>query len=274
MPQLKKNAIFFSHSILFLYICNRFQDIKNIYNHLIHNTMGRAFEYRKARKLKRWGNMARTFTRIGKEIEIAVKAGGPDPAANLRLRLLMQTAKNESMPKENVERAIKRATSKDTSDYKEVVYDGKGPHGIAIVVETATDNPTRTVANLRAAFVRGKGELGTMGMNDFLFERKCSFVVAYKDGIDMDQLELELIDCDIDELFRDEDEIMIYADFKNYGPISKYLEDNNYEIKSFKFERIPLTLRELSPEEQEDVNGLIERLENDDDVVNVFHNMA
>ena len=274
MPQLKKNAIFFSHSILFLYICTRFQDIKNIYNHLIHNTMGRAFEYRKARKLKRWGNMARTFTRIGKEIEIAVKAGGPDPAANLRLRLLMQTAKNESMPKENVERAIKRATSKDTSDYKEVVYDGKGPHGIAIVVETATDNPTRTVANLRAAFVRGKGELGTMGMNDFLFERKCSFVVAYKDGIDMDQLELELIDCDIDELFRDEDEIMIYADFKNYGPISKYLEDNNYEIKSFKFERIPLTLRELSPEEQEDVNGLIERLENDDDVVNVFHNMA
>ncbi|MBR1785353.1 MAG: YebC/PmpR family DNA-binding transcriptional regulator [Bacteroidales bacterium] len=236
--------------------------------------MGRAFEYRKARKLKRWGNMARTFTRIGKEIEIAVKAGGPDPAANLRLRLLMQTAKNESMPKENVERAIKRATSKDTSDYKEVVYDGKGPHGVAVVVETATDNPTRTVANLRAAFVRGKGELGTMGMNDFLFERKCTFTVAWQDGIDMDELELELIDCDIDEVFRDEDEIVISADFKNYGNISKFLEEKGLEIKSFKFERIPLTLRELSPEEQEDVNGLLERLENDDDVVNVFHNMA
>ncbi len=205
--------------------------------------MGRAFEYRKARKLKRWGNMARTFTRIGKEIEMAVKAGGPDPASNLRLRLLMQNAKNESMPKENVERAIKRAISKDTTDYKEVVYDGKGPHGIAVVVETATDNPTRTVANLRAA-------------------------------IDMDELELELCDYDIDEVFRDEDEIMIYADFKNYGPISKYLEDHNLEIKSFKFERIPLTMRELTPEEQEDVNGLLERLENDDDVVNVFHNMA
>jgi len=122
--------------------------------------------------------------------------------------------------------------------------------------------------------VRGKGELGTMGMNDFLFERKCSFVVAWRDDIDMDELELELIDCDIDEVFRDEDEIMIYADFKNYGPISKYLEDKGYEIKSFKFERIPLTMRELSPEEQEDVNGLIERLEADDDVVNVFHNMA
>lgn len=236
--------------------------------------MGRAFEYRKARKLKRWGNMARTFTRIGKEIEIAVKAGGPDPDNNVRLRLLMQTAKTENMPKENVERAIKRAVSKDTSDYKEVVYDGKGPHGIAIVVETATDNPTRTVANLRAAFVRGKGELGTMGMNDFLFERKCSFVVAWHDGIDMDALELELIDCDIDEVFRDEDEIMIYADFKNYGAIQKYLEENGLEIKSFKFERIPLTLRELSPEEQEEVNSLLERLENDEDVVNVFHNMA
>ena len=236
--------------------------------------MGRAFEYRKARKLKRWGNMARTFTKIGKEIEMAVKAGGPAPASNLRLRLLMQTAKNESMPKENVERAIKRAVSKDTTDYKEVVYDGKGPHGIALVVETATDNPTRTVANVRAAFVRGKGELGTMGMNDFLFERKCSFVVAWHEGIDMENLELELIDCDIDEVFRDEDEIMIYADFKNYGAISKYLEDNNFEIKSFKFERIPLTLRELTPEQQEEVYALIERLENDDDVTNVFHNMA
>ena len=218
--------------------------------------------------------MARTFTRIGKEIEIAVKAGGPDPSANLRLRLLMQTAKSESMPKENVERAIKRATSKDTSDYKEVVYDGKGPHGVAVVVETATDNPTRTVANIRAAFVRGKGELGTMGMNDFLFERKCTFTVAWNDSIDMDELELELIDCDIDEVFRDEDEIVISADFKNYGPISHFLEDKGLEIKSFKFDRIPLTLRELTPEQQEDVNGLLERLENDDDVVNVFHNMA
>jgi len=236
--------------------------------------MGRAFEYRKARKLKRWGNMARTFTRIGKEIEIAVKAGGPDPSANLRLRLLMQTAKSESMPKENVERAIKRATSKDTSDYKEVVYDGKGPHGVAIVVETATDNPTRTVANIRAAFVRGKGELGTMGMNDFLFERKCTFTVAWNDSIDMDELELELIDCDIDEVFRDDDEIVISADFKNYGPISHFLEYKGLEIKSFKFERIPLTLRELTPDQQEDVGGLLERLENDDDVVNVFHNMA
>ena len=160
--------------------------------------MGRAFEYRKARKMKRWGHMARTFTRIGKEIEMAVKASGPDTSSNLRLRLLMATAKSESMPKENVERAIKRAISKDATDYKEVVYDGKGPHGIAVVVETATDNPTRTVANVRAAFVRGKGELGTMGMNDFLFERKCSFVVVWREDIDLDELELALCDYDID----------------------------------------------------------------------------
>ena len=218
--------------------------------------------------------MARTFTKIGKEITMAVQAGGPDPSSNLRLRLLIATAKNESMPKENVERAIKKATDKDTSAYKEVVYDGKGPHGVAVVVETATDNPTRTVANVRAAFVRGKGELGTMGMNDFLFERKCSFVVSMKEGVVMDDLELELIDYDIDEVFLDEGEINIFADFKNYGPISKYLEDNGFEIKSFKFERIPLTMRELSEAEQEDVNGLIERLEADDDVVNVFTNMA
>ena len=236
--------------------------------------MGRAFEYRKARKMKRWGNMARTFTRIGREIEIAVKAGGPDPDSNSRLRLLIQNARTENMPKENVERAIKRAVSKDTTAYKEVVYDGKGPYGIAIVVETATDNPTRTVANVRAAFVRGKGELGTMGMNDFMFERKCSFVVVYKDGIDMDELELDMIDCGIDEMFRDEDEILIYAEFQNFGPIQKYIEDNNFEIKSFKFERIPTDLRQLTEEQQEEVNKLLERLEDDDDVTNIFHNMA
>ena len=238
--------------------------------------MGRAFEYRKARKLKRWGHMARTFTKIGKEIELAVLASGPDPSSNLRLRLLMATAKSESMPKENVERAIKRATEKDKSAYKEVVYDGKGPHGTAFVVETATDNPTRTVATLRAAFVRGKGELGTMGMNDFLFERKCSFVVANKEGVDMDELELELIDYDIDEVFLDEEdnEINIFADFKNYGPISKYLEDNGFEIQSMEFVRIPNDTKELSDEQRESVQKLIDKIEEDEDVQNVFTNMA
>lgn len=235
--------------------------------------MGRAFEYRKARKLKRWGNMARTFTKIGKEIEIAVKAGGPDPESNPRLRLLMQTARTENMPKDNVERAIKRASSKDTADYKEVVYEGYGPHGIAVIVETATDNPTRTVANVRVCFNKSGGSLGTSGMCTFLFDRRCTFRVALPQNIDMEELELDLIDFGLDECFVDEDEIMIYADFTSFGPIQKYLEDHNLEIKSFSFERIPNDMKTLSPEEAEDVEKLVARLEDDEDVVNVFHNM-
>ena len=173
--------------------------------------MGRAFEYRKARKLKRWGNMARTFTRIGKEIDIAVKAGGPDPANNTRLRILIQNAKAENMPKENVERAIKRAVSKDTSDYKEVVYEGYGPFGIAIFVETATDNTTRTVANVRSYFNKNGGSLGTSGSLEFLFEHKCVFHIAKKDGMSLEDLELELIDYGVDEVDEDEDEVVLYG---------------------------------------------------------------
>ncbi len=235
--------------------------------------MGRAFEFRKARKLKRWGNMARVFTKLGKDIEISVKAGGPDPAGNPRLRLLIQTARSENMPKENIERAIKRAISKDASDYKEVVYEGYAAHGIAVVVETATDNPTRTVANVRSYFNRCGGSLGTMGMTDFLFERKCTFKVAMKEGLDIEELELELIDFGVDEVFLDEGEILIYAEFTKFGPIQKYLEENKFEIKTFAFERIPNDTKELTPEQQADVEKLIEKLEEDDDVTNVFHNM-
>lgn len=235
--------------------------------------MGRAFEYRKARKLKRWGNMARVFTRIGREITLAAKAGGPDPDTNPRLRLAIQNAKSENMPKDNVERAIKKATEKDTKDYKEVVYEGKGPHGIAIVVETATDNPTRTVANVRSYFTKHGGTLGTTGMLDFLFDRKCSFEVEAKEGVDLEELELELIDFGAEEVFADDDSIMIYAEFTGFGPIQKYLEDNGYNIKTFRFERIPNETKELNEEEQADVEKLIEKLEDDDDVTNVFHNM-
>jgi YebC/PmpR family DNA-binding regulatory protein len=235
--------------------------------------MGRAFEYRKARKLKRWGNMARVFTRIGREITLAAKAGGPDPNTNPRLRLAIQNAKSENMPKDNVERAIKKATDKDTKDYKELVYEGKGPHGIAIVVETATDNPTRTVANVRSYFTKYNGSLGTTGMLDYLFDRKCSFQVEAKEGIDLEELELELIDFGAEEVFEDDDTIMIYAEFTGFGPIQKYLEDNGFEIKTFSFERIPNDTKELSEEEKTDVEKLLERLEEDDDVTNVFHNM-
>lgn len=235
--------------------------------------MGRAFEYRKARKMKRWGNMARVFTRLTKDIEIAVKSGGPDPNANSKLRLLIQNARSENMPKENVERAIKRATEKDAADYKEIVYEGYAPHGIALVIETATDNPTRTVANVRSYFNKYNGSLGTNGMLDFMFERKCSFKVGMKDGIDIEDLELELIDFGVDEIFIDDDAIMIYAGFQYFGPIQKYLEDNSFEIKTFAFERIPNDTKEITAEQQIEVDKLIEKLEDDDDVINVFHNM-
>jgi len=235
--------------------------------------MGRAFEYRKARMFKRWGNMARTFTRIGKEITMAVKTSGPDPSNNSRLRLLIQTAKSENMPKDTIDRAIKRATEKDTKDYKELIYEGYGPHGVAILVETATDNNTRSVANIRSYFNKHNGSLGTNGMLDFIFDRKCSFTVVVKPELDLEELELELIDFNVDEVFVDENDMMIYADFQSFGPIQKYLEENGFEIKSFRFERIPNDTKELSDEQREDVFKLIERIEEDDDVTNVFHNI-
>ena len=235
--------------------------------------MGRAFEYRKATKLKRWGNMARVFTRLGREIEMAVKAGGGDPDSNPRLRLLMRTAKTENMPKDNVERAIKRAISKDTTDYKELVYEGYAPHGIAVVIETATDNPTRTVANVRSYFNKYGGSLGTTGMCDFLFERKCNFTLVAKEGVDIEELELELIDYGVEECVLDGEEIIIYAEFASFGPIQKHLEENNFEIKTFKFERIPNEVKKLSEEQIKEVEKLLEKLDEDDDVTNVFHNM-
>ncbi|MBR2476239.1 MAG: YebC/PmpR family DNA-binding transcriptional regulator [Bacteroidales bacterium] len=235
--------------------------------------MGRAFEYRKARKMKRWGNMSRTFTKIGKEITMAVKAGGPDPDANSRLRALIQNAKAANMPKENVERAIKKAISKDEGNYKEVVYEGYAPFGVAIVVETATDNTTRTVANVRSYFNKAGGSLGTSGSLSFLFEHKSVFKVKEKEGVEMDELELELIDFGVDEMDSDEGSIMIYGPFEEFNNIQKYLEDNGFEIESAEFERIPNDTKEVTDEQREVIEKLIERFEEDDDVQNVFHNM-
>ena len=201
--------------------------------------MGRAFEFRKARKFKRWGNMARVFTKLGKEITIAVKAGGPDPGSNPRLRVLMQTAKKENMPKDNVDRAIKRASSKDYTDYKEMNYEGYGPFGIAVFVETATDNTTRTVGNVRSYFNKAGGTLGTTGSLEFLFDHKCVFHILKKDGVSLDDLELELIDYGVDELEEDEGEVILYGDFAQNAAIQKYLEENGYEITSSEFVRIP-----------------------------------
>ena len=237
--------------------------------------MGRAFEYRKARKLKRWGNMSRTFTRIGKEITIAAKAGGPDPDTNPRLRALMQNAKAANMPKDTVERAIKKATDKDTGDYKEIIYEGYGPFGLAIVVEAATDNNTRTVANVRSYFNKFGGSLGTSGSLTFLFEHKCTFHVIAKEGVDLEELELELIDFGVDEIDFDEEEnvIVLSAPFECNSEIQKYLEENGFEIKSSEFVRIPNDLKEVNEEQRAQLEKLLEKFEDDDDVQNVFHNM-
>lgn len=236
--------------------------------------MGRAFEYRKATKMKRWGNMARVFTKLGKQITIAVREGGSEPDTNPRLRVLIQQSKKENMPKDNVERAIKKATSKDEADYKEMVYEGYGPNGIAIVVETATDNPTRTVANIRSYFNRYGGSLGTTGSLQFLFDHKCVFKIAPKDGVSIDDLELELIDFGVDELEQDDDSIVLYGEFQSYSLIQKYLEENGFEIFSAEFERIPNDMKELSEEQKAQVMKLLDKIEDDEDVQNVFHNMV
>lgn len=235
--------------------------------------MGRAFEYRKATKMKRWGNMARVFTKLGKQITIAVREGGSEPDTNPRLRVLIQQSKKENMPKDNVERAIKKATSKDEADYKEMVYEGYGPNGIAIVVETATDNPTRTVANVRSYFNRYGGSLGTTGSLQFLFDHKCVFKIAPKEGVSIDDLELELIDFGVDELVQDEDGIVLYGEFQSYSSIQKYLEENGFEIFSAEFERIPNDMKELNEEQKAQVTKLLDKIEDDEDVQNVFHNM-
>ncbi len=236
--------------------------------------MGRAFEYRKTRKLKRWSNMAKTFTKLGREISIAVKSGGPDPEANPRLRMLIQNAKAANMPKDNVERAIKNAVAKDQSNYKEVVYEGYGPYGIAIIVETATDNPTRTVANIRSYFNKHNGSLGTSGSVDYMFDHKCNFKVKIKDDIDVEELEFDMIDYGVQEVFVEDDTIMVYGEFESYGPLQKYLEENEFEILNSEFERIPHDTKDLEEEQLAEIEKLLEKFEEDDDVTNVFHNMA
>ena len=236
--------------------------------------MGRAFEFRKARKMKRWSAMAKTFTRIGKDIVMAVKEGGSNPETNSRLRAVIQNAKAANMPKENVERAIKKASDKDTADYKEVLFEGYAPHGVAIIVETATDNNNRTVANVRAVFNKCDGNFGTSGSVVFMFDHTCNFRIKSEElELDLEELELELIDFDVEEIFEDEDGILIYAPFEQFGAIQKYLEEHNLEILSSGFERIPTSTTNLSEEQQADVEKLLERLEEDDDVQNVYHSM-
>ena len=233
--------------------------------------MGRAFEFRKARKMKRWSAMAKTFTRIGKDIVMAVKEGGPSSETNSKLRAVIQNAKAANMPKDNIERAIKRASDKSTGNFKEIIFEGYGPYGIAIIVETASDNNNRTVANVRSYFNKYGGNLGTAGSVEFMFDRVSSFKV--KTEIDLEELELNFIDFGVDEVIEDEDGVLLFSSFENYGAIQKELEKQEIEIISSEFERIPKQNKELDDEKKEEVNILLEKIEEDDDVQNVFHNM-
>ena len=234
--------------------------------------MGRAFEFRKARKMKRWSAMAKTFTRIGKDIVMAVKDGGASIETNSKLRAVIQNAKAANMPKDNIERAIKRASDKSTGNFKEILFEGYGPYGIAVIVETASDNNNRTVANIRSYFNKYGGNLGTAGSVEFMFDRVCNFKI--KTEINLEELELDFIDFGVDEVIQDDDgDVILYSSFENYGSIQKEIESRSIEIVSSEFERIPKQMKELSEEKKEEVNILIEKIEEDDDVMNVYHNL-
>ena len=238
--------------------------------------MGRAFEYRKAAKLKRWGHMARTFTKLGKQIAVAVKSGGPEPENNPALRAIIATCKRENMPKDNIERAIKNAMGKDQSEYKVMTYEGYGPHGIAIFVDTLTDNPTRTVGDVRSVFNKFNGNLGTMGSLAFLFDHKAVFTFKKTDGLDMDEMILDLIDYGVEDEFDEDEEegsISIYGDPKSFGQIQKHLEESGFEVLGAEFTYVPNDLKDVTAEERESIDKMVERLEEFDDVQTVYTNM-
>ena len=235
--------------------------------------MGRIFEVRKSAMFARWDKMAKNFTRIGKEIAIAVKAAGPEPDNNPALRRCYLNAKACNMPKDRVEAAIKRAMGKDTSSYEEILYEGYAPHGVAVMVETATDNPTRTVANVRMHFTKGNGSLGTSGSVGFGFNHMAEFKIK-KEGRDVDELELELIDFGLEEIGEDEEgNIVIRTPFTEYGHMNKALEEKNIEVITAELTRIPTTMVELNEEESNEVLKMVDKLEQDEDVQKVYHNL-
>lgn len=238
--------------------------------------MGRAFEYRKAAKLKRWGHMAKTFTRLGKQIAIAVKTGGPEPENNPTLRSIIAVCKRENMPKDNIERAIKNAMGKDQSEYKSMTYEGYGPHGVAVFVDTLTDNPTRTVADVRSVFNKFSGNLGTMGSLAFLFDHKCVFTFKKKEYMDMDEFILDTIELGVEDEYDEDTEegtITIYGDPKSFGVIQKYLEENGYEDVGGEFTYIPNDLKSVTKDQRETIDKMVEKLEDFDDVQTVYTNM-
>ena len=236
--------------------------------------MGRAFEYRKASKFARWDRMAKAFTRAGREIAMAVKEGGPSPDTNANLRRALQNAKAAQMPKDRIEAAIKRASSKDDKGFAIVVYEAMGPHGTAIVIESATDNPTRTVANLRAILNKNGGSMGTQGMHDFIFDRKGVFKIS-AENVDTEELEFELIDAGLDSMEKDEENhLVLYTKFADFVSMKKALEDKKIEVINAELQRIPTIHKELNEEQTDEVLELVDKLEQDDDVQTVFHNLA
>ena len=236
--------------------------------------MGRAFEFRKARKMKRWSAMAKTFTRIGKDISMAVKEGGPNPETNSRLRAVIQNAKSANMPKDNVERAIKKASGSDSANYVEMSLEGYAPHGVAVFVECTTDNNNRTVANVRSYFNKCDGNLGTNGSLEFIFDRKAVFTFsASQIEMDLEELEMELIDAGLEELENDEGTLTITTDFMDFSNMQKQLESMNIELESSELQRFPNNTKSLDLEDAKLVLKLIDKLEEDEDVQNVFHNM-
>jgi YebC/PmpR family DNA-binding regulatory protein len=234
--------------------------------------MGRIFEKRKDRMFARWAKTAKAFTKLGKEIAISVKLGGADPDNNPRLRMAVQTARSLNMPKDRIEAAIKRASSKDQADLNEISYEGFAPHGVGLFVETATDNPTRTVANVRNIITKHGGNLATTGALEYIFERKGVFKVALPKG-DLDEFELEMIDHGLEEIFEAEDGLLLYSSFKQFGDLQKALETKSVEVKSATAQRIPSTYITVTAEQEAEIQKLIDRLEEDDEVQSVFHNM-
>jgi YebC/PmpR family DNA-binding regulatory protein len=232
--------------------------------------MGRAFEYRKDRKMKRWGMMSKMFTKIGKEITIAVKEAGPDPATNSRLRLAVQNSKACNMPKATVDAAIKRASSKEEKDLEEVIYEGYGPHGVAILIECLTDNSTRTVASIRMYLSRAGGSLGTSGSVSYMFDRMGEFTFPLGDR-DMDELEMQLIEGGADDIELNEGEVCVYTKYEDFGAMQKTLEDLGIEVTEASLQRYPNITKTLTEEQREELDRLIDKIEDDDDVQNVFH---
>ncbi len=234
--------------------------------------MGRIFEKRKDRMFARWAKNAKAFTKLGKEIAISVKLGGPEPTSNPRLRMAIQTARSLNMPKDRIEAAIKRASSKDQADLQELSYEGFAPHGVGVFVEAATDNPTRTVANVRNILSKNGGNLATSGALDYVFDRKGIFKISPPAG-DFDELELELIDHGLEEIFEADDGILLYCGFKQYADLQRVLEARSVEVTSASIQRIPTNYVKVTAEQEDEIQKLIERLEEDDDIQVVFHNM-